>query len=74
MSKEELSKPKPPALTADQLAYVCLRVHKSYWCRSATLQTHIMGVPQNRDQQRMEHWYAVPKERFVGHEHISCVK
>jgi len=64
-ASKQILKPKPAALTADDLNYICLRVHESYWCRSATLQTHIMGIPQNRDQQRMEHWFAVPQVRIA---------
>ncbi|XP_065063523.1 nuclear receptor coactivator 7-like isoform X2 [Rhopilema esculentum] len=62
-SQMELSKPRPASLTADELVYLCLRIHKAHWCRPSNLETHIMGIPQNRDQQRMEHWFAVPQER-----------
>lgn len=62
-SHEDLVTPRPAAATADELVYLCLKIRRSYWCRPSARTSHIMGIPPNRDQQRMEHWFAVPTNR-----------
>ncbi|XP_065678047.1 nuclear receptor coactivator 7 isoform X3 [Hydra vulgaris] len=46
----------------DPMIYLSISVGKNYWVHDDSKFVSIMGVPQNRNVKKMQHWFAIPKE------------
>ncbi|XP_065652618.1 nuclear receptor coactivator 7 isoform X10 [Hydra vulgaris] len=46
----------------DPMIYLSISVGKNYWIHDDSKFVNIMGVAQNRNVKKMQHWFAIPKE------------